>query len=257
MAKPTRVGLMVVSLLLSNGCLANINKSDVRRSTAKEPIQTLRPYTASYTASIQGLPLGGSGERSLQRNPDGSWRLSFSANMMLASIKETSDFTSKGQQIIPHHYSKERTGLGKKPTEEARFDWNKSKVNWQRNDKKWSMDLKPGTQDNLSYQLKLRQDLMTSDKKQFSYNVADDDEIYQRQFVVEGEEVLTTKLGKLKTLRVKIQRDNNNRSTWIWLAKTYDYFLVKLLQEEKSTAYTVEIADIKGLDLPNETGMKH
>ena len=254
MAKSTPATLMVVTLLLlSSGSFASISKKNAVPSQVKEPAQTLKPYTATYTTSIKGFPLGGSSERSLIQNADDSWTLSFSADMTFLTIKETSVFTSKGQQLIPRHYSKERTGLGKKPTEEATFDWSKNKVNWQRDDQKWSMNLKAGTQDNLSYQLKLRQDLMTSDKKQFSYNVADDDEIYQRHFVVEAEETIKTELGELKTVRVKIQRENNNRSTWIWFAKNYDYFIVKLLQEEKDTAYTVEISEIKGGSLPSNT----
>ena len=55
----------------------------------------------------------------------------------------------------------------------------------------------------------------------------------------------------METVRVKIQRKSNNRTTWIWFAKNYEYLLVKLLQDEKGTAYTIEIkeASIEGKSL--------
>ncbi|WP_163372176.1 DUF3108 domain-containing protein [Endozoicomonas acroporae] len=204
---------------------------------------TLKPYSATYKASIKGMPFGGSGERSLRQNADGTWTLEFSADAAFFGMKETSHFASQGVQLIASQYMQQRTGLGNKPTEYATFDWSGNKVNWQQGDRQWSMDLKPETLDNLSYQLKLRMDLAAAHGQPLSYDVADDDEVYQRQFTIEGEEILKTELGNLKTVRVKIQRDSDERATWIWFAKNHDYFLVKLLQEEKGTAYTIEIKE--------------
>ncbi|MBO9495748.1 DUF3108 domain-containing protein [Thalassotalea sp. G20_0] len=204
---------------------------------------TLKPYSATYKASIKGMPFGGSGERSLRQNADGTWTLEFSADAAFFGMKETSHFASKGLQLIASQYVQQRTGLGNKPTEYATFDWSRNKVNWQQGDRQWSMDLKPETLDNLSYQLKLRMDLAAAQGQPLNYDVADDDEVYQRTFTIEGEEILKTDLGNLKTVRVKIQRDSDERATWIWFAKNHDYFLVKLLQEEKGTAYTIEIKE--------------
>ena len=256
----TLTAALALSLLAAGntGFAATSTSPAQKPASVKAPALTLKPYSASYKASIKGVPFGGSGERSLTRNADGTWTLEFSADATFFGMKETSHFASEGAQLVSNQYVQQRTGLGKKPTEYATFDWASNKVNWQQGDRQWSMDLKPETLDNLSYQLKLRMDLAAAHGKQLSYDVADDDEVYQRKFIIEGEETLKTDLGNLKTVRVKIQRKSDNRATWIWFAKNYDFFLVKLLQEEKGTAYTIEIkeASIDGKPLKKKQTTK-
>ena len=208
-------------------------------TAAKAP--AIKPYTASYSASIKGIPLNGEGTRTLSKNPDGSWTLTFSAKAAFSGMHETSQFTTRENRLETRSYQKQRTGLARRPELDASFDWQKNQVNWQQEDRQWSMNLVPDALDNLNYQLKLRMDLTSSASKELSYHIADDDKVYQRRFIVEAEEVLTTDVGKLRTVRIKIDRANSNRATWIWLAKDYDYFIVKLVQQEKSVTYTVAL----------------
>ncbi|MGB1271623.1 MAG: DUF3108 domain-containing protein [Endozoicomonas sp.] len=218
------------------------NPSLGKRQPSQET-RILKPFTARYKADIKGLPFGGSGERSLQQNSDGSWTLSFRADAAFLGLKETSRFTLKDQSLVSEEYTYARTGIGGKPLRRARFDWKKKVVNWQQEDLNWSMDLPSGAIDNLGYQLQLRMDLTKGKKQVFSYHIADDDEVYQREFIIEGNEVLDTDAGKLETVRIKVKRDTDKRATWIWLARNWDYFLVKLLQKEGGTEYTVEIQE--------------
>ena len=43
----------------------------------------LQPFSASYTADWKQLPFSGKAERSLQAQDDGTWKLDFSASMLL------------------------------------------------------------------------------------------------------------------------------------------------------------------------------
>ena len=240
-ANSLRVALALILLLTGN---TGFGATQTKKTKSTNPTAfTLKPYSAIYKASIKGVPLGGFGERSLRQNADGTWTLEFSADAAFFGMKETSHFACKGARLIANQYVQQRTGLGNKPTEYATFDWPGNKVNWQQGDRQWSTDLKPETLDNLSYQLKLRMDLAAAHGQPLHYDIADNDEVYQRTFTIEGEEILTTDLGNLKTVRVKMHRPSDERATWIWFAKNYDYFLVKLLQEEKGTAYTIEIKE--------------
>ncbi|WP_095210060.1 DUF3108 domain-containing protein [Endozoicomonas ascidiicola] len=243
---PTSTGFktacFIALLAIANsGSAAQPSASGQQMAGKSKHHPILKPYTAEYTASVEGLPFSGTGSRSLEKNADGTWTLSFSADTAFVGLNETSQFLSEGNQLIANQYTYKRTGLGKKPTEYASFNWQQNKIHWQQGDKEWAINLKPETLDKLSYQLQLRMDLAASNPPKLSYEVADDDEVYERQFIIEGEEVIKTGVGKLNTIKVKIKRDDNDRSTWLWFAKDYDYFLVKLLQEEKGTSYTIEI----------------
>ncbi len=207
----------------------------------KDVTNTLKPYTAELKASIKGLPMTASGNRVLKKNSSGEWELNFVADAGLFGISESSQFQFNDGYIKPGSYRLKRSGLiGNKPEEKALFDWQQAQVNWKKEDKQWAIKLQNGALDNLSYQTQLRMDLVAG-KKDLNYLIADDDELYQRRFTIEGEEILNTDAGKLHTVKVKVDRDNNKRETYIWFAKDWDYFFVKLLQKEGGSEYTVEI----------------
>ncbi|WP_263080225.1 DUF3108 domain-containing protein [Endozoicomonas sp. Mp262] len=208
---------------------------------AKSGSVLLKPYTAELKASMKGLPISGSGNRELKQNKEGHWELNFDASSGLFGISESSEFSLSDGTIKPEAYRYKRSGIiGSKPEEKALFDWKQSQVNWENDEKHWAIKLQTGALDNLSYQTQLRMDLAAG-KKELNYLIADDDEVYLRSFVIEGEEVLSTDAGKLNTVRVRIKRDNNKRETWIWFAKDWDFFFVKLLQKEGGSEYTVEL----------------
>ena len=50
----------------------------------------LQPFSATYTADWKQLPFSGKAERSLKQQDDGTWKLDFSASMLVASLNETS-----------------------------------------------------------------------------------------------------------------------------------------------------------------------
>ena len=238
--------ILLTSLLFSGESLAATKKPE------KKVVDTdLKPYTASYKASIKGVPFSGSGERVLTKNNDGSWTLEFGASATFFSMKETSRFTMNDHKIVSREYTYKRSGIGSKPAKEAQFDWKTNKVNWRQDDKKWSMDLPAGAIDNIAYQLQLRMDLNSGKTSNFSYMIADDDRVYERKFIVEGEEIIDTDAGKLETIKIKVQRDTDKRATWIWFAKNWNYFMVKLLQQEGDSEYTIEVkeATIDGKEL--------
>ncbi|MRI35353.1 hypothetical protein EOPP23_20550 [Endozoicomonas sp. OPT23] len=206
---------------------------------AKQP--ELKPFFADYKAEVSGI--SGSGSRSLEKDRQ-QWVLKFGAevSIVIASINidETSKLTLKDGKVQPVQYVYKRSGIGGKPAKTANFNWKKLESVWQQKDETSTVKFKQGSQDPLSYQLQLRLDLKAGKKTDLAYPVVDDDEVYERKFIIEGEEILSTRTGKLKTIKVKIVRDDDDRQTWIWFAKDWDYILVQFLQKENDSDYLIK-----------------
>lgn len=173
---------------------------------------------------------------------DNEYQLLFKFDSMLGSITETSKmlWNNEKNTVVPQHYVYKRRGLGKDRDADLRFDWNKKVVANHVQKSQWQMDIVEKVQDKLSYQLQLQQDFI-SGKEKFSYKIADGGHLKEYKFEKVGEEILETPLGKVNAVKVKRSRDNDERITYAWLAKDWNYLLVRLQQEEKGDAYTIYI----------------
>jgi len=197
-------------------------------------------FEAWYTASTSEMPFSGKAVRKLELLEDGSWLLNFNAKLFLYSLNEESHFqVLKSGEIKPLSYKKKTKTIGKQRKSFIKFDWEK-KQTINNDKKKRSVPIELGYLDKISYQLKLRDDIKKG-KKEFRYNVIDKDEIDDLHFIIAGEEILNTPIGKLKTIKLKLNRDNKKRQTFIWLAKDINYLIVKVKQIEDKTEYIMTI----------------
>src|SRR5690606_237223 len=174
--------------------------------------------------------------------PDGTHQMHFRAESWFASIDEVSTLkidAEKGQ-IIPLHYIYKRRIMGRDRDAELTFNWDKRTVTNNVQNTTWRMEIAQHVQDKLSYQLQLQYDL-ANNKKDLVYQIADGGRLKEYRFETVGEELLTTPLGKVNTVKVKRSRDNDDRVTFAWLAKDWDYLLVRLQQEEDGDEYTISL----------------
>jgi hypothetical protein len=211
-----------------------------------------RPFEAVYVAKYSGMSVKAT--RTLLPLEDGTMELRFVAKSWLATIREVSQFNwSPTGQLIPQYYLYQRRGLGHDRTAELNFDWDTQRVKNDVQNRPWSMDLPEGTLDKLSYQLQLSADTLNQ-KNKVSYKVADGGRLKVYDFQVEGQEILDTPLGKIKTTRIKRIRDDNERVTVLWLATDWNHLLVKIWQqEEDGQHYEINLASAK-LDGETVTG---
>lgn len=193
----------------------------------------LQPFSASYTADWKQLPVSGSAERSLKRESDGSWKLSFHASMLVASLTEESTFRLDNQSLKPLTYRLNRSGLGKGKKVAHNFDWQNKLVTGNDRDDAVRIPLNRGLLDKSTYQLALQQDVAAG-KKSVSYQVVDGDEIETYDFRVLGPEVVRTKAGLIDAIKVERVRDptQSSRKTVLWFAKDWGHLLVRLHQVE-------------------------
>lgn len=178
----------------------------------------------------------------LTKTTNNQYDLLFKFDSMIGTITETSQmqWDQAKQTIKPLHYVYKRRGLGKDRDADLTFDWNKKTVINKVQQTNWQMDIAQRVQDKLSYQIQLQQDLING-QTNFSYQIADGGHLKEYKFITLGEEVLETPLGKVNTVKVKRSRDNDKRVTYAWLAKDWNYLLVRLQQEEKGSKYTIYI----------------
>ncbi|WP_297844746.1 DUF3108 domain-containing protein [Pseudomonas sp.] len=194
----------------------------------------LQPYSATYTADWKQLPMsGGTAERTLTKNANDTWSLSFKASMMIASLTEVSTLKVDKDALLPQTYNFERGGLGKSKKVDMTFDWAAKVINGTDRGTAFTVPLNRGILDKSTYQLALQNDVAAG-KKSMSYQVVDGDEVDTYDFRVLGSEKVATKAGQVDAIKVERVRDptQSKRITVMWFAKDWDYLLVRLQQVE-------------------------
>ncbi|EJN29073.1 MULTISPECIES: DUF3108 domain-containing protein [unclassified Pseudomonas] len=205
----------------------------------------LQPFSASYTADWKQLPMSGTAERSLTKEANGVWKLSFKASMMIASLSEESTLTLDKDTLLPQSYHFERGGLGKAKKADLDFDWNSKMVTGTDRGDAVKIPLNRGMVDKSTYQLALQHDVAAG-KKTMSYQVVDDGEVDTYDFRVLGSEKVETKAGQIDAIKVERVRDptQSKRITVLWFAKDWDYLLVRLQQvETDGKEYNIMLQD--------------
>ena len=188
-------------------------------------------YGMTVTVTHELIPLG-----------DNRHKLRFFADSLVASIEETSIFSSpEGELLQPERYSYDRSGLGRDRKARITFDWDKRKVINDINDNPWKMDVPVGTQDKVSFQVQLQRDLIAGKTENLAYTIADGGKTKQYDFAIVGNERLKTPLGEVDTIKIKRTRKDSDRVTYAWMAPKYDYLLVRMQQEEDGDVYTINI----------------
>jgi len=207
----------------------------------------LQPFSASYTADWKQLPMSGTAERSLEKNTDGTWKLSFKASMMIASLTEESVITLEKGSLLPQSYHFERGGLGKAKKINLDFDWTTKMVTGTDRGDAVKVPLNTGMLDKSTYQLALQRDVAAG-KKSMSYQVVEGEDTDTYDFRVLKSEMVNTKVGKIDAIKVERVRPPaetpNKRITEMWFAKDWGYVLVALRQvETDGKEYNIMLQD--------------
>ena len=206
-----------------------------------------KTFSNEYTATAFGFDI--TVRHELKQNSDGTFDMHFHAESWFASIDEVSHLliNTEKEQVIPLHYTYKRRVMGRDRDADLTFNWADKTVTNNVQNTSWKMGIADQVQDKLSYQLQLQLDLING-KKNLVYQIADGGHLKEYGFEIVDEEMLKTPLGTVKTVKVKRSRKNDKRLTYAWLAKDFNYLLVRLQQEEDGDAYTIDLskANIEG-----------
>ncbi len=203
---------------------------------------SLTPYRATYHAELSGW--SATVIRQLRPLADDQWQLTNNASVMFAGFDEQARLQQQSGKITPLHYQYSNA-LSSKRNKTIEFDWQAQSARTVKGKQPAvSLPIDGSSYDQLSFQLQLQLDLQQQGE-QFSekaFTIVDTGKLKQYQVKRLGEEWLDTALGRLLTVKLEQYRPDKERRTLIWMAKDWDYLLVKLKRFEKNkSSYLLEL----------------
>lgn len=211
-------------------------------------------FQAYYNVTSGGLVIGES-TRKLTRQANGSYIFESSSHskgfvslFVKDRVTERSIWRYDERRVQPVEYFYQRHGGRKEREVNLKFDWEKLRVTNIINDEPWTMDLSPGSLDKQVYQVQVMLDLIGK-QQALEYQIADGGSLKSYSIGIEGEEVIDTPLGSLRT--VKLQRRDDKRETLLWCATDLHYLPVQITHVDKDgRKFVAAIRELKGMTLP-------
>ena len=189
-----------------------------------------RPFIATYSANIDLLiDVPATATRTLNRTDSDTWQFESHASAIFAKQTERSELRLTETGWSPVRYRYDRTLLGRARSIAIEFDKNAQRVTTIAKGEPWVQPWEAGVQDRLSYQLQLRNDL-ANQKESLDYRIADGGQIKHYRFKRLGEEQLTTQAGTFTCERLQLERQGQQHTTLLWMAKSLDYLTVRLIR---------------------------
>ncbi len=228
-------------------------------SIAASEVTLLKPFSAHYKTEwkLGWFSIDVEAKRSLRQLASGHWLLTFEAETSAAALKETSEFNLHNGRITPLAYHYRASGLFNEPDRTLLFSPELKLIKDLENNKDYPKAWEHEVHDNLTYMLQASLDLaqtapQQSDYenglhgKELTYPVFEKKRVKDFQFRIIGEEQLSTRIGKLKTIKVEQIRQKKGREVFAWFAIDRGYQLVRLVDKEKGkTRYQIDITDLK------------
>ncbi len=220
--------------ILTIGCLMNVASA---AETAETKPQIL-PYTAEYRISSNSLTT--TATRSLSKRGD-NWQLSQHAKLMFIKVSEESIIEDGAMGLRPLRYEYSNN-FSSRQDQKINFDWKHALASDKKYRKPWSAPLTAGTFDQLSAQLQMRQALICG-----RFDTAMVQTVVNRgkhkTYEIEkiGEEIIDSPVGKLNTVKLRRGREGSDSETIVWLAKDWNYLIVRLEQTDEDDTYSLEL----------------
>ncbi|MDC0663912.1 DUF3108 domain-containing protein [Marinobacter sp. SS21] len=237
-----RIGGLIVLAVLTLSAYGQPQATPAADSQMPPPA----PFSATFRASLdKGVAIDGTATRSLEQLDSGLWRYQFRVDSFIADIEESTIFRWENDHAVPLRYRYELSGMLIRDRERTiNFDWSKGTASGHHEGKAFSLPLKSGALDPLSYQLQLHQDLRAG-RTDVTYQVIDKGRYDEDRFAIIGEEQLQTRLGTAQTVKVeKVRNDDSKRETLMWFVPDWDHLMVRLTQTEPDGSfYEIHIED--------------
>lgn len=236
------ITMRITQFLKMRSCLFFLAMTCCSLSWSSPP--PLPNFQATYVIKYDGIKVGTS-TLNLQSSANGHYQLELHNKPSIPFIKgdviESSIGLWTGTAPTPTQYHYFYHYFTKQKHIDLQFNWRKDNLVLLINGKPWHMPIEPTTQDKLSYQLALRQDLQAG-KTKLNYQIADGGLIKNYQFHIEGNETITTPLGTFDTVMLVRTPIPGKENVTLWLAKNLHYQVIRV--EEQKNIVDFGTADI-------------
>ncbi len=212
---------------------------------AAEPRSSEQPgFHQEFRLSSSGVPLSINADRRLRQLDNGLWQMELEAGALIGRVREVTQF--RWHQCTPQttRYSYLREGLGQKRMALLELDRESdTALSTRANGERREYPIADSTTDKLSQTLAL-QCMLNRGDTHLVIDVADEKGREQQHYQRDGEEVLQTPEGPLRTVRLVRERSDSSRQTWLWFATDHNFALVKLVQEEDNQRHEMLIRSL-------------
>lgn len=215
------------------GCVALLVAAFFAATVQATESTTPVPYTAVYSTSLNGMPLGIDLRMTLAAAENNAWLMSLNAGSMMMRYTESSLFHWVDCRAEPIRYRFEFKGFGVDRKLWLDFDHNRNSASGESRRGPISFAFPADVTDELGLSYGARCQLERG-ATQVTYNVATTNGMKALTYLIDGRDLLKTPLGKVETIRIVRARDKNEkRRSTIWVAPSLGYIMVKMEHVEK------------------------
>ena len=219
-------------------------------SASASAAEELKPFEASYNWIWHGMTVANStlhlehqeGNKWVYRSrsePRGIGRL-MSERPMQESVLEVTD-----AGVRPLTYKADDGTSATKRDADVRYDWEHNRVTGVNENAKVDMPMPPGIQDDLSVQIALMVELLrghTPDK----FSLLSGNTVREYRYSRDGEETLTTPIGRVATVIYRSEKQYSPRVTRFWCAPSLGYIPLRVEQKRKDDVeWTMQVQSVK------------
>jgi hypothetical protein len=164
------------------------------------------------------------------------------AALIIPDLLQISDGSLISTGLQPQHYLYQ-FGDKKSKTFSANFDWQNKIINLQSERSQQQLDLTEGTQDLLSF---MYQFMFVAPLQNMQLSITNGKKVTIYDYGFEGEEIINTKMGDIKTDHLVRSAAEGEKKTELWLASEYQYVPVKIRESGKNgKVYELLIKSLK------------
>jgi hypothetical protein len=195
-----------------------------------------RGFNAEFAVHYNDMYLGTT-QRVLRPDEDDTWHYNattepkgFVSLFISDVVHERSLLKKVGYEIRPLRYVYDQTGGKREEHYQIDFDWHDHLIKTTGSDE--NRPLKKNSQDLMTFQLQLMQDLQRK-KKDIRYHIVDDKHIRLYTLSAPQKVRIDTPVGKLTTLRLIAQSKETKYHFKLWCAEALHYLPVKVQKVEE------------------------